>query len=102
MILYGHLNDYARGVRKGVRVVQNQVIGYVGQTGLATGPHLHYTVYHHGTAIDPLKVKNVAGPPVPKDRINEFKEVVRRAEYLMDDKGDEVKLSVPLTDKEIQ
>lgn len=71
--LYGHLSRYGNGIRKGVRVKQNQVIGYVGQTGLATGPHLHYTVYLNGTAIDPLKMNNEPGPPVPQEQMERFR-----------------------------
>lgn len=59
--LYGHLSRFARGIRRGTQVKQNQVIGYVGSSGRATGPHLHYTVMHGGRAIDPLRMKN---PPV--------------------------------------
>jgi murein DD-endopeptidase MepM/ murein hydrolase activator NlpD len=59
--IYGHLKGFARGIRRGAEVRQNQVIGYVGSSGRATGPHLHYTVIHGGRAIDPMKMKN---PPV--------------------------------------
>lgn len=76
--LYGHLSRYADGIRKGVRVTQNQVIGYVGQTGLATGPHLHYTVYLNGVAIDPLKMNNEPGPPIPAAKLAEFKSLTEK------------------------
>lgn len=56
--IYGHLRGFARGIKSGVEVTQGQVIGYVGSTGRATGPHLHYTVVQNGRAIDPLKMKN--------------------------------------------
>jgi murein DD-endopeptidase MepM/ murein hydrolase activator NlpD len=59
--VYGHLKRFARGVRRGAEVRQNQVIGYVGSTGRATGPHVHYTVRRYGRPIDPLRMKN---PPV--------------------------------------
>ena len=71
--LYGHLSGYAQGIRNGVRVKQNQVVGYVGQTGLATGSHLHYTVYLNNVAIDPLRMNNEPGPPVPKNELDKFK-----------------------------
>lgn len=50
---YAHLNGFARNVRTGSRVEQGQVIGYVGSTGLSTGPHLHYEVYLKGGAVNP-------------------------------------------------
>jgi murein DD-endopeptidase MepM/ murein hydrolase activator NlpD len=55
---YAHMSRIARGLRPGVAVRQGQVIGYVGATGRATGPHLHYEVRLHGEAINPMSVKN--------------------------------------------
>lgn len=62
---YNHLSGVARGVRKGGRVNQKQVIGYVGATGLATGPHLDYRVARNGTFVNPLSEKFLPGDPVP-------------------------------------
>ena len=55
---YGHLSRYAKGMKQGKRVKQGQVIGYVGTTGLATGPHLDYRLKKRGRFIDPLKFKS--------------------------------------------
>jgi murein DD-endopeptidase MepM/ murein hydrolase activator NlpD len=55
--LYAHQTRFARGIRKGVRVRQGQVIGYVGATGRVTGPHLHYEVRKNGKRINPLRVR---------------------------------------------
>jgi murein DD-endopeptidase MepM/ murein hydrolase activator NlpD len=54
---YNHMSGFARGTAEGQRVRQGQVIGYLGQTGLATGPHLHYEVLVNGHFVDPMKVK---------------------------------------------
>ncbi len=69
--LYGHLSSYGK-YKVGNRVKQHDVVGYVGSTGLSTGNHLHYTIYHHNKAINPLKLKNVSGPPVPKNEMEKF------------------------------
>jgi murein DD-endopeptidase MepM/ murein hydrolase activator NlpD len=61
---YGHLRGFARKIRRGVRVEQGQIIGYVGSTGLATGPHLHYEFRMNGVARDSRKVKLGNGAPV--------------------------------------
>ncbi len=55
--LYAHMHKFRRGIRAGTRVKQGQVIGYVGSTGLATGPHLHYEFYINGSVRNPVKVK---------------------------------------------
>ncbi len=70
--LYGHLSRYARGVKVGKKVKQREVIGYVGATGLATGPHLHYTVYKNGRPINPLKIKNTSGDPISEQNRDKF------------------------------
>jgi murein DD-endopeptidase MepM/ murein hydrolase activator NlpD len=54
---YSHMSGFARGIAPGVRVTQGQVIGYLGQTGLATGPHLHYEVIVNGRFVDPMAIK---------------------------------------------
>lgn len=64
---YAHLNGFASGVRAGSRVSQGQVIGYVGMTGLATGPHLHYELHQNGRPVDPLSVDIPSGDPIPAE-----------------------------------
>lgn len=61
---YGHLSGIAKGVRKGARVEQGSVIGYVGATGLATGPHLHYEFRINDVHQNPLRVVLPAAPPI--------------------------------------
>jgi len=62
--LYAHMTNYARGIRSGSRVRQGQVIGYVGSTGLATGPHLHYEFYVNGAVRNPETVKLPHAEPI--------------------------------------
>ena len=59
MTLYAHQKSFRRGIKNGVRVKQGQVIGYVGSTGLSSGPHLHFGLYKNGRAIDPARVVRV-------------------------------------------
>jgi murein DD-endopeptidase MepM/ murein hydrolase activator NlpD len=61
---YAHLNGFAKGVRKGSRVIQGQTIGYVGMTGLANAPHLHYEFREHGRPRNPLAVDFGNGDPI--------------------------------------
>ena len=71
---YAHLSHYAKRLKRGNRVKQGQVIGYVGSTGLATGPHLHYEIRVNGIARDPLKVALPNAKSIPKAYLAEFKE----------------------------
>ncbi|MDH3713173.1 MAG: peptidoglycan DD-metalloendopeptidase family protein [Gammaproteobacteria bacterium] len=70
--LYAHLRGYAKGIRSGKRIRQGQVIGYVGTTGLSTGPHLHYEFRVNGTHRDPLRVKLPQAKPLPAKEMAGF------------------------------
>jgi len=62
---YGHLSRFPPGMKVGQRVRQKEVIGYVGSTGLSTGPHLHFQLMKHGHWVDPADVRTPAGEPIP-------------------------------------
>ena len=59
--VYAHMSKFGRGIKKGVKVKQGQIIGYVGSTGLSTGPHLHYEVIENGRKINSQKLKLPSG-----------------------------------------
>lgn len=71
---YLHLSRFAKGIRNGVGVVQGQIIGYVGSTGLASGPHLDYRVKLNGKYLNPLKLKSVSPDPLTGSVLAAFRE----------------------------
>lgn len=75
---YAHLRGFGRGIRAGTRVSQGQVIGYVGRTGLATGPHLHFEFRVNGVARDPDEMTSGEGAPVPTSHRAAFVAQVER------------------------
>ncbi|HRE70993.1 peptidoglycan DD-metalloendopeptidase family protein [Accumulibacter sp.] len=70
---YGHLKNFAPGIRKGARVRQGDTIGYVGQTGLATGPHLHYEFRVKDKPVDPLAIALPTAVPLDKAHLASFR-----------------------------
>ncbi len=72
--VYAHLSRFASGLHRGTRVLQGEAIGYVGSTGWATGPHLHYEFRIGGVARNPLAITLPAALPVPKQDMAAFRE----------------------------
>ena len=70
--VYAHMSKFGRGIKKGVRVKQGQIIGYVGSTGLSTGPHLHYEVIENGKKINSQKLKLPSGKVLKGDDRKKF------------------------------
>jgi murein DD-endopeptidase MepM/ murein hydrolase activator NlpD len=70
--VYGHLSRFASGLRRGQRIAQGEAIGFVGMTGLATGPHLHYEFRVRGEHRDPLKVALPTAVPLTEDNREHF------------------------------
>ena len=69
---YAHLNSYKKGISKGVRVNQGEVIGYVGNTGRSTGPHLHYEIIYQNKQINPLTLKLPSGKILEGEELKRF------------------------------
>jgi murein DD-endopeptidase MepM/ murein hydrolase activator NlpD len=74
---YGHLSSFAKGIAKGSQVGQGEVIGYVGATGVATGPHLDFRVRLNGKFINPLTLSPVNILPLQKEALNSFQTLCR-------------------------
>jgi murein DD-endopeptidase MepM/ murein hydrolase activator NlpD len=72
---YLHMSRFAKGIHRGISVKQGQVIGYVGMTGLATGPHVCYRFWKNGKQVDPMKEKNVTLNPISKNNKHDFEQV---------------------------
>jgi murein DD-endopeptidase MepM/ murein hydrolase activator NlpD len=75
---YLHLSRFRKGLKKGTRVTQGEVIGYVGMTGLATGPHLDYRVSENGKWLDPLKLRSITPDPLRGESLRRFRTSVAR------------------------
>jgi len=69
---YAHLSSYRKGLSKGVRVNQGEVIGFVGSTGRSTGPHLHYEIIYQNNQINPLKLKLPSGKILKGEELKRF------------------------------
>lgn len=72
--LYAHLTGYAEGIKSGARVNQGDIIGYVGSTGLATGPHLHYEFRVHGIHKNPVTVEFPKSEPIADRYLSKFRQ----------------------------
>jgi len=82
---YGHLNGFAKGIRNGVKVKKGEIIGYVGMTGAATGPHLDFRIKKDGKFINFLKLKFVPEKNVPRQYMDEFEKIKEEYKKILDE-----------------
>ena len=80
---YNHLSGFARGITEGVRVRQGQVVGFLGSTGLSTGPHLHYEVIVNGNFVDPLRIRLARTRELTGRQVAEFRRERERIDELI-------------------
>jgi len=84
---YGHLSRFAKGLKKGSKVAQGDVIGYVGSSGLATGPHLDFSIIRNGKFMNPLTVKSPPAKALKGTEKARFNKVVNRMEQMWQEHG---------------
>lgn len=82
--VYMHFSKFAKGIKVGDFIQQGQVIGYVGSSGLATGPHLDFRFYLNGKPVDPLKVKSPPVEPIKKENMAEYKIAISKHQGALD------------------
>ena len=94
-----HLNGFAKGINVGTRVSQGQVIGYVGNTGYSTGPHLDFRLWKGNTPINPLNVPQKPAEPIAKDNRAKFDKI---KECIIAELNGEVPDSIKITTLKVE
>jgi murein DD-endopeptidase MepM/ murein hydrolase activator NlpD len=94
---YAHMSAFARGIQPGTRVRQGQIIGYVGSTGLSTGPHLHYEIMVNNRFVDPMRIKLPRGRVLDGPTLADFERERDRADNMMNRPASRVAETAPAT-----
>lgn len=102
--IYGHLSRYAKGIDVGKKVDQGDTIAFVGMTGNTTGPHLHFMISHNNAYINPLKMKNVNGPPLRSSALADFKRIANVRIAMLENSSRTIAMRAPAVkrDREVQ
>ena len=90
---YGHMSAFAKGLEPGKRVRQGQVIGFVGSTGLSTGPHVHYEILVNGRFVDPMRIKLPRGRSLDGPLMATFEKERDRLDAMMNNRGGAARVS---------
>lgn len=90
---YGHMSAFAKGLEPGKRVRQGQVIGFVGSTGLSTGPHVHYEILVNGRFVDPMRIKLPRGRSLDGPLMANFEKERDRLDAMMNNRGGAARVS---------
>ncbi|UCF30720.1 MAG: peptidoglycan DD-metalloendopeptidase family protein [bacterium] len=96
---YAHLNSFASGIRPGQQVKQGQIIGYLGRSGRATGPHLHFAMYRNGKYVDPRKIKVPRAASLASEYLPTFRRTVVERMALLEGKEPSELLSGMVVEK---
>jgi murein DD-endopeptidase MepM/ murein hydrolase activator NlpD len=80
---YCHLNKFKSGIKKGTKVIQGETIGFVGSTGLATGPHLHYEFKIGNKHVDPVKLQLPSAEPISQNLRPDFNKILKDNKLLL-------------------
>jgi len=90
---YGHMSAFAKGLEPGKRVRQGQVIGFVGSTGMSTGPHVHYEILVNGRFVDPMRIKLPRGRSLEGSLMANFEKERDRLDAMMNNRGGAARIS---------